>query len=78
MVKNKRYLVVGGMYLPNKLHAVIEDIKTLNYRLRLYDLKEDDMIQTSFYNEVKLLYDNLLYDVEIEIEEHAQASTMML
>lgn len=65
MVANKRYLVTQGMYVPEKLHATIKELKTINYRLEQYEVKKRDVVSDNFYNKIKILYDNLLFDMRI-------------
>ena len=60
------------------MNKVIKEIKTLNYRLMKLGLLEDFMVSGSFYNQFKILYDNLLFDIQVQITEHVQTSTQML
>ena len=60
------------------MNKVIKEIKTLNYRLMKLGLLEDFMVSGTFYNQFKILYDNLLFDIQVQITEHVQTSTQML
>lgn len=51
------------MYLPDRMHEVITEIKTINYRLQAYQLIDKDIVDSSFYNQFKILYDALLFDI---------------
>lgn len=66
------------MYLPDKMNEIIREIKTLNYRLLAYQIIDKDIVNSAFYNQFKLLYDNLLFDIQVQVTMHVQASTMML
>ena len=35
------------------------------------------MVDSGFYNQFKIQFDNLLFDIQVQVTEHVQASTMM-
>lgn len=77
MIANKKMLIVDGMYLPDKMKAIMTDIKTVNFRVTGYEITNNDIISSSFYNQYKILYDNLLFDIQVQVTEHLQISTIM-
>lgn len=77
MIANKKTLIVDGMYLPDKMKEIMKDIKTVNFRVTGYEITKDDIISSSFYNQYKILYDNLLFDIQVQVTEHLQISTIM-
>lgn len=36
MINNKKMLIIDGMYLPDKMRSIMQDIKTVNFRLSEY------------------------------------------
>ena len=64
--------------MPEKMNEIIKQIKTMNLRLQQYGIMDKDMVESSFYVQFKIKFDQLLFDIQIQINEHVQASTMML
>jgi hypothetical protein len=63
VVINKAKLITGGMYLPEKMHEIITEIKTLNLRFVKLGLTKDVVIDSAFYAQFKLLYNDLLFNI---------------
>lgn len=63
MIENKRGLIEGGMYLPEKMNEIIKQIKTMNLRLKQYGILDKDMVLRSFYVQFKIKFDQLLFDI---------------
>ena len=51
------------MYLPKKMHHVISEIKTLNKRLLQLAVLKEHMVDGAFYNQFKMLYNDLLLEI---------------
>lgn len=62
-MKLKEKLITGGMYLPKKMHHVISEIKTLNKRLLQLAVLKEHMVDGAFYNQFKMLYNDLLLEI---------------
>ena len=65
MLEHKKRLIVGGMYQPDSMNTIIRQIKTMNLRLAQYDILDKPMVDRSFYVQLQIKFDKLLFDIQI-------------
>ena len=63
-------LIAGGIYLPEKMHSIISEIKTVNKRLLQLAYISEHIVDGAFFNQFKMLQNDLLFEIMNQIDKH--------
>lgn len=77
MVQNKQRVLESGLFLPEKIHNRMSEVKVINWRATAYKNQEQDVIPNEEFSRWKYWYDNMLNDIAVSAALHKQASNVM-